>query len=440
MGWILLTRCSKSDIVNPSARKKTSRTVDLPQTDFAAIVVGRSERAETLVITAQKITANEGIDPYATIVSNAPFGIYIVDSAFCLTQASEGCRKVFAGIDPLLGRDFAEILRILWEEPFASECVEHFRHTLRTGETYRAADTSKPRHNVDDEESYDWKTERITLPDGTFGVVCYFYDLTERIHFAEALRQSEEQLREARDQLELKVAERTSELEEAHRELTRSLREVVSVQESERQRISRDVHDHLGGTLTGLRLNLQSLHDDAGGDEHVQSRIDSIQRIATQLDSDVSYLAWVLRPAILDDLGLVPALEHFAKEWSVRFSVAAAFQATGINDEHFDRDIETNLYRITQEALTNVAKHADATSVSIILNNTPDRLTLIIEDNGKGFADDQARCDEPGAAKHGLGIGGMKDRARIIGASLKVESSSEGSAIFVKVPKPSSSI
>lgn len=378
---------------------------------------------------------DDRVDPYLPIVSNAPFGIYIVDSDFCLVETSEGCRKVFEGIEPLLGRDFAEILRYIWQEPFASECIEHFRHTLDTGEAYRASDTSRPRGNVEDDESYDWKIERITLPDGTYGVVCYFYDLTERIHMADALRESEASLRAARDELEARVEERTAELNKAHDELTRTLRDLVAVQETERQRISRDVHDHLGGTLTGLRLKLESLHGEAAGHEHLQKRIGRLCEISEQLDSDVSYLAWMLRPAILDDLGLVPALKCFAEEWSERFNVNAAFQAVGVKDEaEFGRDVETNLYRITQEALTNIAKHADATSVDIILARVDESLQLVIEDNGKGLFPSGQKAGEPGGAKHGLGLDGMKDRARVIGASLKIEASASGTAIFVSVP------
>lgn len=124
------------------------------------------------------------------LVANSPFGIYMIDSEFRLIQVGKGAQKVFAGIDPLIGRDFAEVLRIIWQEPFASEAIERFRHTLETGEPYHAPNTTERRGNLDAVESYDWKIERITLPDGQFGVVCHFYDAT-------ALREAEEALRQA---------------------------------------------------------------------------------------------------------------------------------------------------------------------------------------------------------------------------------------------------
>ncbi|MBA4065218.1 MAG: hypothetical protein C0501_16195 [Isosphaera sp.] len=119
-------------------------------------------------------------ETFFNLVENAPFGVYVVDADFRLRQVSAGARKVFENVRPLLGRDFAEVLRVVWPEPFAAEAVGRFRHTLATGEPYRAADTTERRADTPDTESYDWKIERVALPDGRFGVVCYFYDLTER--------------------------------------------------------------------------------------------------------------------------------------------------------------------------------------------------------------------------------------------------------------------
>ena len=134
---------------------------------------------------------------FLALVQNAPFGIYVVDSRFCLLAINRGAEAAFREIDPLIGRDFSEIVRILWPEPFATEAIERFRHTLASGEPYVAPRLVETRHNVDRVESYDWQIQRLTLPDGTLGVVCYYYDLTA-IHQAEAaLRESEERLREA---------------------------------------------------------------------------------------------------------------------------------------------------------------------------------------------------------------------------------------------------
>ncbi len=129
------------------------------------------------------------------LVRNAPFGIFILDGEFRLRTVSAGAEKVFAQVKPFIGRDFAEIIDRLWTEPFASATTERFRNTLATGETYQAKDMSEQRNDIPGVESYDWKIERITLPDEKFGVACYFYDLTERREAEAILRKSEEQLR-----------------------------------------------------------------------------------------------------------------------------------------------------------------------------------------------------------------------------------------------------
>ena len=119
-------------------------------------------------------------DTFYNLIQNNPFGVYVVDADFRLRQVSLGSRKVFQNVLPLLGRDFAEVLRTVWPEPFASEATARFRQTLDTGEPYAAMRTVERRQDVPEVEAYDWRIERVMLPDGRFGVVCYFYDLTQR--------------------------------------------------------------------------------------------------------------------------------------------------------------------------------------------------------------------------------------------------------------------
>ena len=127
-------------------------------------------------------------DTYLSLIENNPFGVYLVDADFRMAQVSAGVQKVFGAIMPLIGRDFAEIVRISWQESVASEIIRRFRHTLETGEAYHSKDTSGRRADRDADESYEWQIERVTIPGGRFGVVCYFYDLTERKHSAQHIQ------------------------------------------------------------------------------------------------------------------------------------------------------------------------------------------------------------------------------------------------------------
>ena len=134
-------------------------------------------------------------DTFRHLVQSSPFGVYVVDADFRLVQVSSGAQKVFESVRPLLGRDLAEVLRTIWPEPFASEAIGRFRHTLATGEPYHAPRTVESRYDIDEVEAYDWQLERVMLPDGRPGVVCHFYDLSERQRYESALQEQEEQLR-----------------------------------------------------------------------------------------------------------------------------------------------------------------------------------------------------------------------------------------------------
>ncbi len=142
-------------------------------------------------VTERKQTETElrqSHDTYLSLIENNPFGVYLVDADFRLAQISPSVQAAFGSIHPLLGRDFAEIVKILWREPVAGEIFARFRHTLETGEGFHSKDTTGERANKDAEESYDWQIERVRLPGGRFGVVCYFYDLTERKHHEQQIQ------------------------------------------------------------------------------------------------------------------------------------------------------------------------------------------------------------------------------------------------------------
>jgi PAS domain S-box-containing protein len=137
----------------------------------------------------QRLRASEVT--FRQLVDHSPFGIFVVDADFRVVQASIGAHKAFDDSRPLTGRDLAEAVRASWPEPFATEAVGRFRRTLETGEPYHAPAIAERRKDTGAAEAYDWKIERLTMPDGRFGVVCHFYDLSERQRYEAALRESE---------------------------------------------------------------------------------------------------------------------------------------------------------------------------------------------------------------------------------------------------------
>jgi len=155
--------------------------------------------AQFVVVAIQDITertrAEEALrrahDTFRHLVENSPFGVYVINADFKLMVVSAGAQKVFENVRPLLGRCFEEVLRSIWAEPFSSEAIARFRHTLETGEPYRSPQTIERRSDIGAVESYDWKIERLTLPDGRAGVVCHFYDLSERQQYEAELRDAD---------------------------------------------------------------------------------------------------------------------------------------------------------------------------------------------------------------------------------------------------------
>ncbi|MBV9505915.1 MAG: response regulator [Acidobacteriia bacterium] len=129
------------------------------------------------------------------LIERAPFGVYIVDSRFRIAQMNVGSQKgAFRNVSPVIGRDFAEAMAILWPEDVAAEIVRKFRHTLDTGESYRSPRFVSPRHDVDTVEAYEWELHRMTLPDGQNGVICYYFDSTDLRNTEAALRRANQDL------------------------------------------------------------------------------------------------------------------------------------------------------------------------------------------------------------------------------------------------------
>jgi PAS domain S-box-containing protein len=231
----------------------------------------------------------------------------------------------------------------------------------------------------------------------------------------------------ARDQTERMRAEAILKQQEI-------LRRLVKSQEDERQRISRDLHDHLGQQMTALRLKLQALRQAEGLSADLQGQVDEVQEQAKRIDADVGFLAFELRPSVLDDLGLPAALENFLREWSANFNIAAEFHVAKLGKRRLLPDIEINVYRIAQEALNNITKHARASSVNMILEQQRSDLVLIIEDDGVGF-DWEELVKNVTRSGQGLGIVGMRERAAFVDGQLEIESTpGAGTTLFIRIP------
>ena len=219
---------------------------------------------------------------------------------------------------------------------------------------------------------------------------------------------------------------------EAEHARTELLAHLVFVQEDERRRIARDMHDQFGEQLTALSLRIALLRDACGERPDLAAHVGALTEIADRLDRDVDQLVWELRPTALDDLGLRAALANYIQEWADRSNVVAELHTSGLMDERLSSEVETALYRIAQEALNNVAKHSRARRVEVILERRPDCVLLIVEDDGVGFLEGDAA-----KTRRGYGLVGMQERAALVGASLEVESTpGKGTTVLVRMAVP----
>jgi PAS domain S-box-containing protein len=218
---------------------------------------------------------------------------------------------------------------------------------------------------------------------------------------------------------------------EAERARTELLARLVFAQEDERRRIAREMHDQFGEELTALTHRIAALKHACGGSAEMQEHVAALEQLAQQLDRDVDQLVWELRPTALDDLGLRAALGNYIQDWSKRVGISVELHTSGLLHDRLPSETETTLYRIAQEALTNVARHSRAANVEVILERRRDHVLLIVEDDGVGFDVGEA------APTQGFGLLGMQERASLVGATLQIESAAgRGTTILVRMAAP----
>jgi PAS domain S-box-containing protein len=232
----------------------------------------------------------------------------------------------------------------------------------------------------------------------------------------------------ARREAELSLRDSAAELRESQRRLRRLAGRLLTAQEDERRHLAREIHDDLSQRLAILTLQMRELGTLVGTERpEVTTMIQGIRDGLKSLSSDTRHLSHELHPAILEDLGLVDALTSETEAFSRHHGIAVDFSAQGVRAD-LPFDIAICLYRISQEALRNVAKHAATDSVRIQLRGTAEHVEVVVQDSGAGF-------DMHETATQGVGLSSMQERARLIDADLSIVSTpGGGTRVSVRVP------
>jgi PAS domain S-box-containing protein len=358
---------------------------------------------------------------YRTLVDNVEdYAIFLLDAAGVITEWTPGAERVkgYTAAEAV-GQPLA--LFYTPEDVAAGAVDRELAEAAATGRVEREG------WRVRKGGARFWANEIATAvrdPDGRLvGFTKIARDLTERRLGAQAVERA--QLAAARDDLR---------------------RQLAAAEEAERRRLARELHDQLGQELTAFRLGLDDAarlatalagatartSEDAPA-APVLARLAQLQALAGRMTAGVRYLALELRPPELDDLGLESALETYVAEWSARYGVQAEVAVTGLRAERdVAAEVGSTLYRIAQEALTNVAKHAKATHVSVIVEKPDGEVRLIVEDDGRGFEPEATAAQV--RAERRLGLAGMRERAALVRGTLTVESSPSGTTLYVRVP------
>jgi signal transduction histidine kinase len=255
-----------------------------------------------------------------------------------------------------------------------------------------------------------------------------------------ALKQSLEEIQQWNRELETKVDERTQQLRESYREIRRTetarwelLQRVLTAQEEERRRIARELHDETTQSLAGLLMRLEAAIARAGkADGKTKDMLTNMKTLTVRTIDNVHKIIFDLRPSILDDLGLLSAVRWYAQNRLSELSIKTRVEVTG-EERKIPSQIEAALFRIVQEAINNIAKHAEAQNVILSVEFMDSAIRIEVEDDGKGF--DVEAVTLQSDKTQGLGLLGLRERITILGGELRISSQpGSGTHLIIEVP------
>jgi signal transduction histidine kinase len=256
-------------------------------------------------------------------------------------------------------------------------------------------------------------------------------------------RDKQLKLNESHGKLERRIAERTSQLadevqvrRQAEDELRSLSVRLMAVQDEERRRIARDLHDSAGQTLAALTMTIASLSEVAGTLPAVAKLADEMDSLSQEALREIRTTSYLLHPPMLDEAGFASAAQWFVEGYSARSGIKVEFNVSD-NIGRLPSRVELALFRVLQEALTNIHRHARCSNVVVGLALESDELVLHIEDNGRGFSKERLQSFRESQPSTSVGLAGMRERLRELGGKLEIDSDASGTILEARIPTPS---
>lgn len=376
---------------------------------------------------------------YETLLNQAPLGIFEVDAELRLRQVNPVAQPILAGIPNLIGKPLVEIVYVLWGKEAGDQLVRIFRRTLETGEPYETPEWVELRRDRGVQEYYEFRVDRIPLPDGSYGVVCYFRDISAQVRARMALIESEERYRKLAATLEEQVEARTHELQARNADILKQSEEVRNLsarllqsQDEERRRIARELHDSAGQILAAIAMEHGRIAQRLKAFvPNLPAEMGELEKLTTLLNQEIRTTSYLLHPPTLDASGLGGALRWYVEGLRPRSGLEVELDIAK-NFGRLSREMELAVFRIVQEALTNVHRHSGSKKAVIRVSREDARVVVEIRDNGKGMSAD--KLIEVQSYGSGVGLRGMRERVRQLHGEMRIESDGSGTRILAVFP------
>lgn len=279
------------------------------------------------------------------------------------------------------------------------------------------------------ETAIDDSAAPIRDANGTMsGVVMVFHDVTKQRQAETALRESNRSLSEARNHLEIRVQERTAELKTANENLQKLSASLIRAQDDEQRRLARELHDSVGQLLVAIGMNVSLVLKEANKlSPNVAKCVSDNAELLQQVNNEIRTISHLLHPPLLDEVGLSSALQWYVEGFAQRSNIKVDLRiAPDIG--RLPNDMEIAIFRIIQECLTNIHRHAHANTAAIEVHREQEQLIVQVQDNGKGIPREKQR-ELLHSGRTGVGFGGMRERLRQLGGTLEIQSEGNGTIV-----------